>query len=704
MSDSLVPNRTDNDVSSPGGDYGDDDFEADVDGDANDVGAAGGSESPTQVAPSSSADAAGAAAETAVSSPSGDYGDDDFEADVDGDANGAGAAITAAETTVSSPGGGDYDDDTFEADADGDTNDVDTTGGGAADAIIKFFEKTGLSEAAVDLRESFRLPHDAEALCRKANSYLHRIKPSSSNARRAKHALLRLIETAWKATMNDIFRRLACSEGEERGVFIDTRSCEERASPPFFRADAALRIPLDTLRTLEAGSTSGLILGLPGKKETPVVAFANTGIRALKAQAALEDIGYCNIRPAVLKSVRAKAKVLRPRELSPKSMPAIGDPTKYLKAGDGPAISRAAKLDQRNEREFLSAEEEVQQGVLNRNLFSYGVPAQRVHEALSPCDLPAAVSTSSTQNDALSPGEASGGRRRVVLSSVDAETTDLSRRYWTAAGWRIRKQKENSTHKNDSAPRKGNSAPDVKAGGKRPFLKRGEGARADQNSRCVVHSRRVELDATEALTLACESDDAQAASKILSGPSRSLSTNDVANPETMHMPLHIASIHGSSKVAMTLLKLGANANARCRGGWTPLHECSANGHATVAEALHSKGGADLEARGDGGWTALHVAAFYNQVQVVQRLLQLGARVNSKASWGNTPLHEAACRGSVDAARVLMQHSASIETTNNDKQAPIDLVSFAPQQHQRALRKLLTAGGGGGGGRRREAYC
>ena len=75
----------------------------------------------------------------------------------------------------------------------------------------------------------------------------------------------------------------------------------------------------------------------------------------------------------------------------------------------------------------------------------------------------------------------------------------------------------------------------------------------------------------------------------------------------MHMPLHIASIHGSSKVAMTLLKLGANANARCRGGWTPLHECSANGHATVAEALHSKGGADLEARGDGGWTALHVA-------------------------------------------------------------------------------------------------
>ncbi len=52
---------------------------------------------------------------------------------------------------------------------------------------------------------------------------------------------------------------------------------------------------------------------------------------------------------------------------------------------------------------------------------------------------------------------------------------------------------------------------------------------------------------------------------------------------------------------------------------------------------------------------LHIAALLNAPEVIELLLELGADVNVQTSHGSTPLHFAAMKNAISAAKTLIQY-------------------------------------------------
>ena len=93
--------------------------------------------------------------------------------------------------------------------------------------------------------------------------------------------------------------------------------------------------------------------------------------------------------------------------------------------------------------------------------------------------------------------------------------------------------------------------------------------------------------------------------------------------------LHAAAQGGHVEVVSKLLALGAKenpdyVNARDNSGSTPLMRTCSNGHMNVANYLVEHG-ANIHLQGNDGYTCLHAAAHRGHVEVVSKLLALGAK-------------------------------------------------------------------------------
>ncbi|PVH83292.1 ankyrin, partial [Cadophora sp. DSE1049] len=66
---------------------------------------------------------------------------------------------------------------------------------------------------------------------------------------------------------------------------------------------------------------------------------------------------------------------------------------------------------------------------------------------------------------------------------------------------------------------------------------------------------------------------------------------------------------------------------------------------------------------------LHLAAVVSHIATMSILIQYGADVNATAIVGNTPLHFAAERGAVSAARHLIDNGALADLENHDGMKP-----------------------------------
>ena len=108
-------------------------------------------------------------------------------------------------------------------------------------------------------------------------------------------------------------------------------------------------------------------------------------------------------------------------------------------------------------------------------------------------------------------------------------------------------------------------------------------------------------------------------------------------------PLHFAAVAAASATAEVLLKQGANVNAKTNKGSTPLHFAAVAAASATAEVL-LKQGANVNARDNEGYTPLHTAAFWDASATAEVLLKAREPMsNAKTNKGFTPLHAAAVR-------------------------------------------------------------
>ena len=131
------------------------------------------------------------------------------------------------------------------------------------------------------------------------------------------------------------------------------------------------------------------------------------------------------------------------------------------------------------------------------------------------------------------------------------------------------------------------------------------------------------------------------------------------------------------------------APGRATLGWTPLHCAAYRGDLEMIQVLLDCG-VDVNSRGDGGVSSVTplgtASVFHNDTRVVRWLLDHGADPNVQSRYNKSaPLHEALQRGSIEIARVLVEHGASAEVENSDGRTPLD---YASEEHRDEIIKLL----------------
>ena len=148
--------------------------------------------------------------------------------------------------------------------------------------------------------------------------------------------------------------------------------------------------------------------------------------------------------------------------------------------------------------------------------------------------------------------------------------------------------------------------------------------------------------------------------------------------------------YADAKGAATLIKYGANVNARCPGGRTPLMKalCPPNVHLDAVLVLLAEG-ADATAGDDFGMTPLMLATLFTDTATMQSLFAHGADANKGDIAGETPLIGAVLCKDVDKVKLLLEHGA--QTAGRDAEG-VTALSWAQKVHARQIVVLLVQAG------------
>jgi cytohesin len=167
-------------------------------------------------------------------------------------------------------------------------------------------------------------------------------------------------------------------------------------------------------------------------------------------------------------------------------------------------------------------------------------------------------------------------------------------------------------------------------------------------------------------------------------------------------PLQVALQRGNAKVARILLEHGANIDTRNKEGQTPRNLLLAmwsdiRPDDDIDNIRFFLGrGADVDAIDDNHSGLLHVASYWGSVEVARLLLEHGANIDVRNSGGQTPLHRAlietkdmAFYSIFDGIQLLLEHGADVDALDNDNSAPLHMASHYGSV--RATRLLLKHG-------------
>lgn len=152
-------------------------------------------------------------------------------------------------------------------------------------------------------------------------------------------------------------------------------------------------------------------------------------------------------------------------------------------------------------------------------------------------------------------------------------------------------------------------------------------------------------------------------------------------------PLHWAVRQGHLQMVIQLLKYGADLSIADGEGYRPLHLAILFQHMAVAAYLMAKG-QEVDGPDCNGQTPLMLAA--QKIigpEPTNFLIKNNASVSAVDKVNrNTPLHCAVLAGNVDAAHVLLEAGASVDSENINGHTPIDL---AHQVHSPLLIHMLN---------------
>lgn len=84
-------------------------------------------------------------------------------------------------------------------------------------------------------------------------------------------------------------------------------------------------------------------------------------------------------------------------------------------------------------------------------------------------------------------------------------------------------------------------------------------------------------------------------------------------------PLHLAAIYSYDAIAESLIKNGADIDAKFETDLTPLHRAAKRRHRKTIEVL-IKYGADINAHDQNGFTPLHFAIMYHGDENITKLI------------------------------------------------------------------------------------
>ncbi|XP_065676442.1 protein phosphatase 1 regulatory inhibitor subunit 16B isoform X2 [Hydra vulgaris] len=242
------------------------------------------------------------------------------------------------------------------------------------------------------------------------------------------------------------------------------------------------------------------------------------------------------------------------------------------------------------------------------------------------------------------------------------------------------------------------------------------------------HKKRIKFESNiEIIEAAARNDSDEVASFIKNGFSPNLQNEDGLSA------LHQAVIEDCVDVVDVLVKNGADLNIKDADFWTPLHAAVACGNFELCKYLCENGASmveintdgnmpidlvednedieiyldgkmgalyteeeledirnvvredmlrdlhdcvlnnrDLNIAGEHGETAMHIAAANGYEDVVEYLLDHGAKIDLIDNDGWQPIHAAACWGQEKIIELLVNHGADLDAKTKDGETPIDL--------------------------------